>query len=149
MRLARYLCSIVVLLTACSTTTSTPVASPSPTTPTRSVSASPSKASSPTPTPDAGPLSVRVPAPSNLVAGFGSLWARSGSSLWQISEGGRVVARIRNVFSPKPAAVGPQNLAVGLGSVWTVTPRSVLRIDPSTGHVGAHVDVPRGCDEIT
>jgi len=146
MRVARYLCTIAVLLTACSTTTSTPVASPSPTAPTPSVSASLSETSSPTP--DAGPLSVRVPAPSNLVAGFGSLWARSGSSLWQISEDGRVVARIPNVFSPKPAAVGPQNLAVGLGSVWTVTPRSVLRIDPSTQRVTGRIAVPSGCDDI-
>jgi hypothetical protein len=83
------------------------------------------------------------------MAGFGSLWARSGSSLWEISPGGRVVDRIANVFTTKRAAVGPQNLAIGFGSVWTVAPRSVLRIDPSTGHVAAHIAVPRGCDQIT
>jgi streptogramin lyase len=88
-----------------------------------------------------------VPQPSNLVAGFGSLWARSGSSLWKISAVGHVVDRISNVFSAKPSAVGAQNLAVGSGSVWTVEPRTALRIDPSTGHV-TRIATPRGCDQI-
>jgi hypothetical protein len=76
------------------------------------------------------------------------LWARSGSSLWQISQDGTVVDKIGNVFSPKPAAVGAQNLAIGLGSIWTVQPRSVLRIDPSTDRVTARIDTPRGCDQV-
>jgi hypothetical protein len=89
-----------------------------------------------------------VPQPSNLVAGYGSLWARSGSSLWQISPQGTVEARINNVFADKVDAVDPQNLVVGLGSVWTIQPRAVLRIDPSKGRVVARVETARGCDQI-
>src|SRR4051794_7070533 len=142
MRIAPYLCSIVVLLTACTTTSSSPPGSSGSVAPT-SVATS----SSP-PTPAPGPRSVDVPQPSDLVAGFGSLWASSGSSLWQISPEGHVTDRIPNVFSAKTSADGAQNLAVGLGSVWTVEPRAVLRIDPSTGRVSARIATPRGCDEI-
>jgi hypothetical protein len=91
---------------------------------------------------------VNVPNASNLVAGYGSLWARSGSSLWQISPRGTVEARFNHVFSDKRAAVGPQNLAVGLGSIWTIQPRTVLRIDPSKGRVVARIQTTRGCDQI-
>ena len=94
------------------------------------------------------PNSVDVPNPSDLVAGFGSLWARSGSSLWQISPQGQVVSRINKVFSNKSTAVGSQNLAIGSGSVWTVQPPTVLRIDPSTGQVAARINVASGCDDI-
>jgi len=90
-----------------------------------------------------------VIAASNLVAGYGSLWVRSGSALAQISPQGTVVSKIRNVFSSKPGAVGPQNLAVGAGSIWTVQPRTVMRIDPSTARVVARVQVAQGCDQIT
>jgi DNA-binding beta-propeller fold protein YncE len=89
-----------------------------------------------------------VPQPSNLVAGFGWLWARSGSSLWKISRHGKVVDRISDAFSAKPGTVGPQDLAIGLGSVWTVQQRSVLRLDPSTDEVKARIVTPRGCDQI-
>jgi hypothetical protein len=82
------------------------------------------------------------------VAGYGSLWARSGSSLWEISRSGHVVSRFNNVFSDKASAVDPQNLAIGMGSVWTVQPRTVLRIDPTKERVVARVDTPRGCDQI-
>jgi len=82
------------------------------------------------------------------VADFGALWARSGSSLWHISLEGSVVARIPNVFSDKRAAVDAQSLAAGAGSIWTVQPRTVLRIDPSTGRVVARIDTARGCDQI-
>jgi hypothetical protein len=147
MRVAPYLWSIAVLLTACTsgtTTTATSTVSPLPT----SVSSSPSVTTTPTPTPTPSdePLVVNVPDPSNLVAGYGSLWARSGSSLWQISPRGRVESRLNNVFPDKLGAV--QNLAVGLGSVWTIQPRTVLRIDPSTGRAVARVETARGCDQI-
>jgi hypothetical protein len=89
-----------------------------------------------------------VTEPSNLVAGYGSLWARSGSSLWQISRSGHVISRLNNVFSDKSSEVDPQNLAIGLGSVWTVQPRTVLRIDPSKERVVARIDTARGCDQI-
>lgn len=89
-----------------------------------------------------------VPNPSNLVAGFGSLWGRSGGALWQISPSGQVVSRTNNVFSDKVDAVGPQNLAVGSGSVWTVQPATVLRIDPTTAKVTARIDVASGCDDL-
>ncbi len=144
MRIATYLCSVVVLLTACSTA-GTSVTPPAATSPPVSVSTSPSAA----PTASPQPNSVDVPNPSNLVAGFGSLWARSGSALWQISPLGQVISRITNVFSDKVKAVGPQNLAVGSGSVWTVQPATVLRIDPATGRVIARIDVAGGCDDIT
>jgi hypothetical protein len=120
------------------------VTSPGATSPPVSVPTSPSSA--PTASPE--PSSVDVPNPSNLVAGFGSLWARSGSALWQISPSGQVVSRTNNVFSDKVDAVGPQNLAVGSGSVWTVQPATVLRIDPATGRVTARIDVAGGCDDI-
>jgi len=58
------------------------------------------------------------------------------------------VARIHNVFSDKRAAVDAQSLAAGAGSIWTVQPRTVLRIDPSTGRVVARIDTARGCDQI-
>ena len=147
MRHARYLCSIAVLLAACTTGTSTITGSsvsPAPT----SVSASPSATTTPTPSPADEPLSVPVTDPSNLVAGYGSLWVRSGSDLWEISPRGTVVSKIHDVFSGKLGAVGLQNLAVGVGSVWTVQSRTVLRIDPSTARVVGRVDVPRGCDQI-
>lgn len=148
MRVARYLCAIAVLLAACTTATTGTGSSVSPA-PT-SVSVSPSS-TSPTPTPsnEPEPPSVNVPDPSNMVAGYGSLWVRSGSDLWQISSRGAVVSKIRNVFSDKLGAVGLQNLAVGVGSVWTVQPRTVLRIDPSTARVVARVETARGCDQIT
>src|SRR5947208_15243176 len=142
MRIAPYLCSIVVLLTACTTTSSSRPGSSGSVAPTSAATSS----SSPTPAP--GPRSVDVPQPSNLEAGFGSLWARSGTSLWQISPDGHVTDRIPNVFSAKTSAAGAQNLAVGLGSVWTVQPRTTLRIDPSTGRVTARIPTPKGCDEI-
>jgi hypothetical protein len=142
--MATYLCSIAILLAAC-TTASTTTASPTGTTsPPASASASPT--STPTPTPEAP--AVDIPDPSNLVAGYGSLWARSGSSLWEISRSGDVVSRINNVFSDKASGVDPQNLAIGMGSVWTVQPRTVLRIDPAKERVVARVETPRGCDQI-
>lgn len=147
MRVATYLCSIAALLTACTTTSSTPVASPAPRA--TSVSVGPSATLPPTASPSTARLSVDVPAASNLVAGYGSLWARSGSALWQISSKGQVVGKVPNVFSAKPNAVGPQNLAVGAGSIWTVEPRTVIRIDPSTRRATARIDAPRGCDRIT
>jgi outer membrane protein assembly factor BamB len=132
------------LLTACSTAGTTSEAPPAATSSPVSVSTS----SSATPTASPEPTSLDVPNPSNLVAGFGSLWARSGSALWQISPQGQVVSRIDNVFSDKLSAVGQQNLAVGSGSVWTVQPATVLRIDPATGRVIARIDVASGCDDI-
>lgn len=146
MRVATYLCSIFVLLTACSAAGTTSVPSPAATSPPTSVSVSPTSTAAPTPS--AGPTAIDVPSPSNLVAGFGSLWARSGSSLWQISPQGKVVSRIGNVFSGKASAVGSQNLAVGSGSIWTVQPKAVLRIDPSSDHVSARIAVPTGCDAV-
>ena len=143
MRVATYFCSIVILLAACTTassTTASPTGSPT------SVSASATSTPTPTPTPTAH--AVDIPDPSNLVAGYGSLWARSGSSLWEISRSGDVVSRINNVFSDKASGVDPQNLAIGMGSVWTVQPRTVLRIDPAKERVVARVETPRGCDQI-
>ena len=146
MRVATYLCTVFVLLTACSTAGTTSVTSPGPASPPTSVSVSPTSTASPTPAVE--PTAIDVPRPSNLVAGFGSLWARSGSSLWQISAQGKVVARIDNVFSDKASGVGSQNLAVGSGSVWTVQPPTVLRIDPATGRVSARIHAASGCDNI-
>ena len=144
MRVATYLCSIGLMLTACSTAGTTGVTSPGATSPPVSASTSPTAA----PTASPAPTSVDVPNPSDLVTGFGSLWARSGSALWQISPHGQVVSRINNVFSDKPTAVGSQNLAVGSGSVWTVQPATVLRIDPATGRVTTRINVASGCDDI-
>lgn len=89
-----------------------------------------------------------MPDPSALVAGFGSLWARSGSSLWQISRDGVVTARIADVFPTKPAVAGSQPLAVGSGSVWTLSTRTAIRIDPSTGQILARIATPQGCEQI-
>jgi hypothetical protein len=144
MRVATYFCSIAFLLAACTTASSTSAsqsATPSPT-----VSISAPATSTPTPTPEV--LAVDVPDPSNLVAVYGSLWARSGNSLWEISRGGHVISRLNNVFSDKASAVDPQNLAIGMGSVWTVQARTVLRIDPTKERVVARVDTARGCDQI-
>jgi outer membrane protein assembly factor BamB len=81
-------------------------------------------------------------------AGFGSLWARSGSSLLQISRTGEVVAQIADVFPAKPAVAGAQPLAVGSGSVWTLSTRTLIRIDPSTGQILARIATPQGCEQI-
>ena len=89
-----------------------------------------------------------MPDPSVLVSGFGSLWARSGSRSWQISRTGDVVARIADVFPPKPAVVGAQPLAVGSGSVWTLSTRTAIRIDPSTGQILSRTETPQGCEQI-
>ena len=146
MRVATYFCSIAFLLAACTTASSTSASPPATTSASASISTP--ATSTPTPTPSPEGVAVDVPDPSNLVAGYGSLWARSGSSLWEISRSGHVVSRFNNVFSDKASAVDPQNLAIGMGSVWTVQPRIVLRIDPTKERVVARVDTPRGCDQI-
>jgi len=146
MRVATYFCSIAFLLAACTTASSTSASPPATTSASASISTP--ATSTPTPTPSPEGVAVDVPDPSNLVAGYGSLWARSGSSLWEISRSGHVVSRFNNVFSDKASAVDPQNLAIGMGSVWTVQPRTVLRIDPTKEQVVARVDTPRGCDQI-
>ncbi len=150
MRVATYFCSIAFLLAACTTAASTSASPSAATSASASLSAPATSTPTPTPTPTPSPesLAVDVPDPSNLVAGYGSLWARSGSSLWEISRSGHVVSRFNNVFSDKSAAVDAQNLAIGMGSVWTVQPRTVLRIAPTKERVVARVDTPRGCDRI-
>jgi hypothetical protein len=58
------------------------------------------------------------------------------------------VARIADVFPAKPAVVGAQPLAVGSGSVWTLSTRTAIRIDPSTGQVLSRIETPQGCEQI-
>jgi hypothetical protein len=59
-----------------------------------------------------------------------------------------VVARIVVVFPAKPAVAGSQPLAVGSGSVWTLSTRTAIRIDPSTGQVMSRIATPTGCEQI-
>ncbi len=52
------------------------------------------------------------------------------------------------MFPAKPAVVGAQPLAVGSGSVWTLSTRTAIRIDPSTGQILARIATPQGCEQI-
>jgi hypothetical protein len=59
-----------------------------------------------------------------------------------------VTASIADVFPAKPAVAGSQPLAVGSGSVWTLSTRTAIRIDPSTGQILSTITTPQGCEQI-
>jgi hypothetical protein len=89
--------------------------------------------------------------PGGVIAAFGYLWVQDepGDSLWKISPSGQVVAKFSSVSkNPKPFYAGMgggglQTLGAGFGSIWTLVRGSVLRLDPSSGHVVASIAVAK------
>jgi hypothetical protein len=136
---------VTVAATACTGGTTTPT-SPSHRLPTSTpaTTASPSVAPTPSPSheppPEPGSITVNVPDPSELVAAFGSVWAKSGHDLVHVSRQGHVVKRIRDVVGE--ADFQSQTIAAGFGSVWTLGQHQVMRIDPASDRVVANISLP-------
>jgi ABC-type transport system substrate-binding protein/DNA-binding SARP family transcriptional activator/streptogramin lyase len=85
-------------------------------------------------------------APSDMVAGFGSLWVSEA----RVGDVVRIDPSAHRVLATIPLGARPTRMAVGDGAVWVLDPvsRAVSAIDPATGTVSQTITVARGASDV-
>lgn len=79
---------------------------------------------------------IKLPAPTGVVAAFGSIWATGSSDVVRIDPAtNAIVARI--------AIDSPAWTAASSDAVWFTAPGKLYRVDPATNRIAATVDLPR------
>jgi hypothetical protein len=93
-------------------------------------------------------VELPVPSPGDVVVAFGDVWVQSGKDLWRVSPSGLVLDTFSNVSDGSGLAYmgvgggGYRTLAAGFDSLWSLTRGSLLRLDPSDGHILASIPMP-------
>ena len=96
-----------------------------------------------------GALKATLPlgaAPSDMVAGFGSLWVTEGAA----GDVGRIDPNAHRILARIPLGAGPSRITAGGGAVWVLDPIShtASAIDPTTDTVGQTIAVAGGASDV-
>ena len=85
-------------------------------------------------------------APSDMVAGFGSLWVTEAPA----GDVVRIDPSAHRILATIPLGAGPSRIAVGGGSVWVLDPvsRTVSAIDPATDTVAQTITMAGGASDV-
>ena len=85
-------------------------------------------------------------APSDMVAGFGSLWVTEAPA----GDVVRIDPSAHRILATIPLGAGPSRIAVGGGAVWVLDPanRTVSAIDPATDTVAQTITVAGGASDV-
>jgi ABC-type transport system substrate-binding protein/DNA-binding SARP family transcriptional activator/DNA-binding beta-propeller fold protein YncE len=97
-----------------------------------------------------GALKATVPlraAPSDMVAGFGSLWVTEGAA----GDVVRIDPNAHRVLARIPLGASPSRIVAGGGAVWVLDPIShtASAIDPATDTVAQTIAVSGGASDVT
>jgi ABC-type transport system substrate-binding protein/DNA-binding SARP family transcriptional activator len=85
-------------------------------------------------------------APSDMVAGFGSLWVAEAPA----GDVVRIDPKAHRILATIPLGTRPKRIVVGGGAVWVLDPvsRTVSAIDPATDTVAQTIAVPSGASDV-